>query len=130
MGQATTLVIIEHGYRGAVETQFFDALYSAVELHRQLGGLDLLLRGTAASYALVSDELPTLRVGSTVIETLNDPRRGLTMLLTAGVGVWVEADAAGGLPDLAPDRFIPGVRCAAPGELARRWPAYRSVFFL
>ncbi|MFC7617397.1 hypothetical protein ACFQV2_32245 [Actinokineospora soli] len=42
---ADTLAIVERAYRGAVEKQFFDALYLAVELHRQLGGMDLLLRG-------------------------------------------------------------------------------------
>lgn len=51
-GGAQVLGIVERAYRGAVEKQFFDVLYMSVELHRQLGGMDILLRGPAVTCAL------------------------------------------------------------------------------
>lgn len=127
---ADTLAIMERAYRGAVEKQFFDALYLAVELHRQLGGLDVLLRGPAVTYAAAGARVGAIRVGGRTVDTLTDPRADLVRLQGAGVGVWVER------PDLAPfgvdgpGALLPGVRVAEEGELARRWDEYRMVCFL
>ena len=124
-----TLAVVERGYRGAVDKQFFTPLYLAVELHRQLGGLDLLLRGDAVTCAVTAPPPPPLRLGGTELTTLADPRRELATLQDLGVGVWVEE------PDLAAhgiaaDRLLPGVGVAAAGGFAVRWPEYRTVCFL
>ncbi|GLZ32200.1 hypothetical protein Lesp02_43880 [Lentzea sp. NBRC 105346] len=126
---ADSLAIMERAYRGAVEKQFLDALYLAVELHRQLGGLDLLLRGPAVSYAATGGEVGAIQIGNRKVDVLTDPRRDLARLQESGVDVWVEE------PDLAPfgidpGALLPGVRTAASGEMARRWPDYERVFFL
>jgi len=125
------LAIVERGYRGALEKQFFDELYLATELHRQLGGLDILLRGQAVTYALNAGPPPPLRIGNRTVDTLSDPRKGLRTLLEAGVGVWAEEPAlaavgAGG----SPGRLLRGIRVARDGELAARWTEYRMVCFL
>ncbi|NJC70668.1 hypothetical protein HC031_13230 [Planosporangium thailandense] len=124
------LAIVEKAYRGAVETQFFDALYSAVELHRQLGGLEVLLRGAAASYAVEAPPVPTLTIGGRIVDTLNDARHGLRALLDAGVAVWVEEPGLAALGPHTRTRLVPGVRRVAAGELAGQWSTYRMVFFL
>lgn len=127
---AETLAIMERAYRGALEKQFFDALYLAVELHRQLGGMDLLLRGPAVSYAVAAAAVGSIEVGGRKVDTLSDPRRDLVRLQESGVAVWVEeADLAPFGVD-GPAALLPGVRIAASGELARRWPDYRTVCFL
>lgn len=124
----TSLAIVERAYRGALEVAYFDALYLGIEIHRQLG-LDVLLRGEAASYAVPAEPLPPLRVGKRLVDTLNAPRDDLVRLRDAGAGIWVEAadlDALG----LRRDRLIEGVRCAEVGESALRWPEYDRIFFL
>ena len=126
--QQRVLAIVERGYRGALEKQFFDELYLATELHRQLGGLDILLRGSAVSYALAADPPPALRVGNRSIATLSDPRSGLRLLLDAGVGIWVEQPALTALR--SPRPVLEGIRLAAEDEMAARWGEYRMVFFL
>ncbi|MFD7257543.1 hypothetical protein [Streptomyces sp. NPDC059874] len=122
------LAVIENGYRGALEKQFFDELYLATELHRQLGGLDILLRGSAVSYALDAGPVPALRIGTWTVDTLTDPRKGLRTLLGVGVRVLVEE------PDIAalhsPHPLVEGVALVRAGETAERWSDYRMVFFL
>ncbi|MFJ4283631.1 hypothetical protein [Streptomyces massasporeus] len=122
------LAIVERGYRGALEKQFFDELYLATELHRQLGGLDILLRGPAVTYALDAQPPPALRIGNRVVDTLTDPRKGLRSLLDAGVDVWIEKRALAALH--SPRPLLDGVRLAGEGEVAARWGEYRMVFFL
>ena len=124
---AETLAIVERAYRGAVEKQFFDALYLAVELHRQLGGMDLLLRGPAVSYAAADALVEPIVIGGRELATLTDPRADLRRLQDEGVAVWAER------PDVAAfgvGRLLPGVGIAEPGEFARRWGDYRRVCFL
>lgn len=121
---------MERAYRGALDKQYFDALYIAAELHRRLGGLDLLLRGPAVSYAAPAQPTPALRIGNRTVDTLTDPRRDLATLIEAGARVWAErADLAVFAPG-SEGRLHDGVRLAEPGELAARWPDYRMVCFL
>jgi hypothetical protein len=125
------LAIVERGYRGALEKQFFDELYLATELHRQLGGLDILLRGQAVTYAIDAPPVPPLRIGNRTVDTLSDPRKGLRTLLDAGVGVWAEEPGLAALGGSgSPDRLLAGIRVAAEGETAARWTEYRMVCFL
>lgn len=125
-----SLAIVERAYRGGVESQFFDALYSAVELNRQLGGLDILLRGMAVTYAVETGPVEPPRFGGETVDTVNDPRKGLRDLLAADVGVWVEEPDLAALRLTGTDRLAAGVRTAEAGEMAARWPEYRLVFFL
>lgn len=123
-----TLAIVERAYRGVLEKQFFDELYLAAELHRQLGGLDLLLRGPAVSYAVAAPPVPALRIGDRTVATVTNPRAHLRTLLDAGVRVWAEESSrAAYAPGTA---LLEGVATAADGELAGRWPDYRMVCFL
>lgn len=122
------LAIVERGYRGALDKQFFDELYLATELHRQLGGLDVLLRGSAVGYALDAAPPPPLRIGNRTVDTLTDPRQGLRTLLGAGVRVLVEE------PDItalrSPLPLVDGVELTPAGATAARWGEYRMVVFL
>jgi hypothetical protein len=123
-----TLAIVERAYRGSAETQFADVLYLLRELNRQLGGVDVALRGLGATYALAAGEAPSMRVGERELATLPDPRRSLATLLDEGVAVLVEE------PDLAAlgattDRVLPGVQCLPAGEVTALWPEYRAVWF-
>jgi hypothetical protein len=127
---ARALAIVERAHRGAVETQFSDALYCAFLFHRHLGGLDVLLRGPAVSYAARAAQAPPLRLGNTVFSTVTDPRKGLDVLMESGVGVWAEQ------PDLlayglaGQEALLPGVRSVPGGSMAARWAGYRAVFYL
>lgn len=124
------LLIVERAYRGSVETQFADVLYSVRELHRQSGGLDLALRGLAASYAVTAEFEPAIRIGGHHLDTLPDPRRSVRRLLDDGVGIWVEEPDLDALGTSARDRLLPGVRHLPAHGLASRWPSYQRVWFL
>ncbi len=123
------LAIVEQAYRGALEKQFFDCFCLAAELHRQLGGLDMLLRGAAATYAVPAPEPVSLILGGRELATFSVPRTNLGTLLDAGAGVFVEREglAEHGLTDVEP---IDGITVVEGQELARRWPDYRTVCFL
>ncbi|MFD7020777.1 hypothetical protein [Streptomyces sp. NPDC059161] len=124
------LAIIERAYRGALETQYSDALYCAFLFHRHLGGLDVLLRGPAVTHASHRGRTPQLRLGKRTVTTLNDPRGGVEALLRSGVRVWAEEPAlrAHGLdPD---NDLLAGVGSVAAGVMATRWPDYHAVFYL
>lgn len=124
------LVVIDRGYRGSAEAQFFDALYGVEMLGDQLGGMDVVLRGTSVTAALDgAAPPPALRVGPTVLNTLADPRRSVRALLDKGAAVYVDEPglAAFGL-ESAP--LIPGVVRADTAQLAARWGDYAGVWFL
>ncbi|MGW4368848.1 hypothetical protein ACWEKT_24700 [Nocardia takedensis] len=123
---ATTLLILERGHRGWLETQFSDELYFAAALYRQGGGLDIHLRGTAAGYAIDTGVVATSGIAPSVRPA--DPRRSLRALLAAGARVWVDATDLRMFGDSAARRLIPGVRPVADGE-GPDWPDYERVWF-
>ncbi|MFI0807540.1 hypothetical protein [Streptomyces echinatus] len=126
----TYLVIIDRGYRGSAEAQFFDALYGVEMLGDQLGGMDVVLRGTSVTAALAgAAPPPALQVGPTVLTTLADPRRSVCALVAKGAAVYVDEPglAAFGL-DRAP--LLPGVTRLDTARLAARWGDYAGVWFL
>lgn len=125
---ARCLAIVERAYRGAAETQFADVLYLLRELNRQLGGLDLVLRGLAVSYA-VAGPMPALQVGGRKLDTLPDPSTSLATLIAEGVGVRVESADLYALGLTKNDGLLPGVQCTAWDE-ALRWNEYHNVWFL
>lgn len=127
---ARTLLIVEQAHRGALETQFADVLFSIRELHRQSGGLDLMLRGLAVSCAVGTDVAPPLRVGDRIVEELPAPRRSIRTLIADGVTVWVEEPDVRTLGARARDRLAPGVRCIAPREATSLWARYEHVWFM
>jgi hypothetical protein len=127
---ARVLAIVDKAYRGSIEKQFFDSLYLGTELHRQLGGLDLLLRGPAVAYASTRSDVGPVQVGRLRVGSLSDPGAGLQRLMDAGAQVLVEAQDLPAFGVRVPDDLRDGIRTAEPGELARRWPTYRLVCFL
>ncbi|MGW7436007.1 hypothetical protein [Streptomyces sp. NPDC054849] len=123
------LVIIDRGYRGSAEAQFFDALYGVEMLGDQLGGMDVVLRGTSVTAALAgAAPPPEIQVGPTVL-TLADPRRSIRALVDKAAAVYVDEPglAALGL-DHAP--LLPGVTRLDTARLAARWGDYAGVWFL
>jgi hypothetical protein len=129
MGGAALLVVIERGYRGSVEVQFSDLLYVCRGLHAQLGGVDLVLRGSAVSFAVDAKPVPPVRIGTQLLDATPDPRRSLRELLAAGVNAWVdEADLT--RCGFTVNRLISGVVTGDTVELAASWPEYQGVWFL
>lgn len=124
------LAIIDRGYRGSAEAQFFDALYGVEMLGDQLGGMDVVLRGTSVTAALAgAAPPPEVRVGPTVLTTLGDPRRSVAALVDKGFAVYVDEPGLAdfGLQD-AP--LLPGVTRMDTAQLAARWGEYAGVWFL
>ena len=126
---ANYLAIIERGYRGSAETQFADVLYLVRELNRQLGGLDLVLRGLAVTYA-GSGSVPSIQVADRTLDTLPDPRESLRTLIAEGVGVCVEEADLHALGLTKDDCLLEGVELASWDKAALRWSEYRDVWFL
>ncbi|QKW22402.1 hypothetical protein HUT16_27940 [Kitasatospora sp. NA04385] len=128
--RAKVLGIVDRGYRGAVEKQFVDSLYLVRELHRQMGGVDILLRGEAASYAARGARVAPLRFGSRVVEQPADPRRDVLALLAAGIRVRVEEPGLLACGLTGADRLVDGVERISAEESARAWSDYEMVCFL
>ncbi|MFI6849627.1 hypothetical protein OG535_07020 [Kitasatospora sp. NBC_00085] len=128
--QARVLAIVDRGYRGAVEKQFVDTLYLVRELHRQMGGMDILLRGQAVSYAARDATVAPLRFGNRVVETLSDPRRDVRALLAAGIRVRAEEPGliASGL--VGREQLLEGVELIGARVAAESWSEYRMICFL
>ncbi|GHJ36848.1 hypothetical protein [Streptomyces sp. TS71-3] len=124
------LAVIERAYRGAIETQFADVLYLVRELNRQLGGLDLLLRGLAVTYAVEAAPVPAVRVGGGELDTLPDPRRSMATLLDEGVGVRVDARDLAALDPAGSSRLMPGAELIDGSRAALLWPQYAEVLYL
>ncbi|HEY4022445.1 MAG TPA: hypothetical protein VGM75_27395 [Pseudonocardiaceae bacterium] len=126
---AQYLAIIEHGYRGSVETQFADVLYLVRELNRQLGGLDLMLRGLAVTYA-VKGQVPKIQIGDRTLDTLPDPRDSLRTLIEEGVGVRVDQADLYALGLTKDDGLLDGIEFVSWDDKALCWGNYRDVWFL
>lgn len=129
---AANLVIVERAYRGAFEVGYFDVLYQLLEIHRQLNGADLLLRGHAVTYAFDMPgpgEFIEPFIGEGEQSRLNDPRADVVRLVAAGVGVMVDGVdmdtfATEGKP------VIDGVRIVNSAELYRHWPDYGHILYM
>ena len=123
------LAIVERGYRGCVEVQFCDLGYLARGLRVQLGGLDVVLRGSAVTFALAGKFDRVLRLGDTAVDTLADQRRSLHGLIADGADVYVDEPDLRSL-GLSADRLVPGVTCLDTTAMAANWPDYEGVWFL
>jgi intracellular sulfur oxidation DsrE/DsrF family protein len=123
------LAVVDRVYRGSAEAQFFDALYGVLVLGEQLGGVDVVLRGTAVTAALVPPvEAPRLRVGSLDVPA-PDSRASVAEMLARGVTVYVDEPSVRAF-GLGPDAVLPGARLVDTGELAGRWSDHDGVWFL
>ncbi|MBT2380622.1 hypothetical protein AMK21_14310 [Streptomyces sp. CB00316] len=124
------LCVIDRAYRGAVEVQFFHPLYGLLDLHGQFAKVDLALRGATVTMAVEEDVyVPSVQLGSTLVDTLPDYRGSVRDLVAAGFEVFVEEDALASL-GFTPDRLVAGVTPVGASELAARWPAYDQVWFV
>lgn len=124
------LATVDRSYRGSAEAQFFDAFYGILTLADQLGGIDLVLRGSAVTAAISNPgEHVSFRVGSMTLDTLPDHRESIKAMAAAGITVYVDEP---GLRALGLDRaaLVPGVHCLDTSELASRWCDYDGVWFL
>ncbi|MFF5897966.1 hypothetical protein ACFY8O_18805 [Streptomyces argenteolus] len=124
------LCVIDRAYRGAVEVQFFHPLYGLLDLHGQFEQVDLALRGATVTMAV--DEhayVPSVRLGSTTLDTLPDYRGSVRDLVDAGFEVFVDDSALAAL-GFGPQDLLPGTVALGPAELAARWPAYDHVWFI
>ncbi|MER6300586.1 hypothetical protein ABT247_13580 [Kitasatospora sp. NPDC001539] len=129
-GQAQVLAIVDRGYRGAIEKQFVDTLYLVRELHRQMGGMDILLRGQAVSYAARAARVAPLRFGDRVVETLSDPRRDVRALLDAGIRVRAEEPGLLASGMTGGEQLLEGVELIGAQAAAESWSEYRMICFL
>ncbi|WP_049579675.1 hypothetical protein [Streptomyces sp. SBT349] len=127
---AQVLAIVERAYRGTVEKQYADTLYLAAELHRQMGGMDILLRGLAVTYAAAGAHVGQLRFGGLLIDTLTDQRSDVQVLLRAGLRLYAEESAVRAYGLDREGRLLDGVRTISTTEAAARWSDYRTVCFL
>ena len=124
------LGILDRAYRGAVEAQFFDALYGVLDFRQQLGGVDLALRGGAVTLAVDEhDYRPVLDLGPLHLDGLPDYRTSLRALVAEGVGVYADERDLATLGFSSAD-VVPGVSCVDTNKLAARWTDYDGVWFV
>ena len=126
----TALAVLDRAFRGAVEGQYFDALYGVQEFHALLGRIDLALRGLAVTLAVEEDAYrPVLDIGQSTVDTLPDYRGSVRRMVDSGIVVLADA---GDLERLGfdPAEVVAGVRVLDTTALAASWPAYDGVWFL
>lgn len=123
-----TLAIVERAHRGAVEQQYAHVLWLAHALHRQ-SPMTVLLRGTAAVYALAAPPAPPVRIGGRPWGTHPDYAAALDRLDADGARVLVCTTS---LADLGgADRPLhPVVRPLPATDLVTVVTAHRRIWFL
>jgi hypothetical protein len=130
---ATVLAVIERAYRGAVEVQYADLLYLCRGLHSQLGGLDLVLRGSAVTYALAAGQGDALRLSTANTAAtsghLPDPRAAIAELIAAGCQVWADQADLAEIGATA-EQLQTGVLFEDTDRLSLNWHEYREVWYL
>jgi hypothetical protein len=128
-GAGNTLLVIERAHRGAVESQFANVLFFVRELHRQSGGVDVVLRGLAAGFAVRGTFRSSLPIAGRMLESLPDPQCHVRGLIQDGATVWVEEPDLAALGPSARERLLPGVSTVAAHEITSRWSTYGRVWF-
>lgn len=124
------LGILDRAYRGAVEAQFFDALYGVLDFGTQLGGVDLALRGTAVTLAVDEHAYrPVLDFGPLHLDGLPDYRNSMRDLVEAGISVYADESDLQAL-GFGPADLLPGVSCVDTNRLAATWTDYDGVWFV
>jgi len=124
------LGILDRGYRGAVESQFFDPLYGFLDMREQLGAVDIVLRGLAVTMAVAEDAYtPSLDLGPVRLTTLPDYRRVIADMVAEGMDVTADEPDLRALGFTAAD-LLPGVSCMDTNGIARKWTDYDRVWFV
>jgi len=124
------LCVLDRAYRGAVEAQFFHALYGLLDLHGQFQRVDVALRGAAVTLAVEEDVYrPAVRLGTMTLDTLPDYRGSVRDLVAEDFTVFVDREAATAL-GFDPERLVAGTVLLDSAELALRWPEYEQVWFV
>ena len=124
----TTLIIVERGYRGALEQQYAHVLWLARTLHRQ-APVALLLRGPAAAYALDHPAPDPPRLGGHTWGVAADYRETLLRLVEEGAQVLVATASLARLGGGC-HRLVTGVRTVTEADIVAAWPAYDRIWFL
>lgn len=130
MATRPVLGILDRAFRGAVEAQFFDALYGFLDLRRDMGEVHVILRGSAVSMAVAEQDFrPVLHLGGVPIDTLPDYRGLIGELVSEGITVMIDE------PDLRmlgfrPEQLVEGVHSVDSNEIAAKWPSYAHVWFV
>ncbi|MER5541040.1 hypothetical protein ACWD4N_00250 [Streptomyces sp. NPDC002586] len=126
----SVLGVIDRAYRGAVETQFFDAMYGFLDFLPQLESVSIALRGAAVTLAVDEDSYrPAVAFGPVRVKTLPDYRNTVRQLLAEGVPILVDEPDLRALGFEAKD-LVPGVECLDTNELACRWDEFDGVWFV
>lgn len=124
------LGILDRAYRGAVEAQFFDALYGVLDFRTQLGGVELALRGGAVTLAVDEHAYrPVVNLGPLHLDGLPDYRASIRELVAEGIGVHADERDLAAL-GFGPADLIPGVSCVDTSAMAARWTDYDGVWFV
>jgi|GEM_PF-2576525 hypothetical protein len=124
---AQALAILDRVHRGAVEKQFFSPLYLAIEMHHQLGGLDLLVCGPAVVAVISQAVAEPLTFGSRLLTSLPNPHAEIHRLLEEGVQVFVDRTDLRTFAGVDPDSRISIVdRAQVMSNLA----SYSTAFYL
>lgn len=130
MARRPLLAVLERPVQtGEVETSYADVLYVVRELHRQFGGVHLLLRGAAVTAAVDGARQEPPALGPTLRAVAPGRAEGLAALLADGVTVRADTASLARLA-LAPHRLVSGVQPCDAGLLAAELPAYERVWFL
>jgi hypothetical protein len=111
-----TLTIVERAFRGTVEQQYAHVLWLVHGLHR-LSPMVVVMRGTAAVYALAGRSVSPLEVGGTAWGRLPDYQAAVDRLIVDGAAVMV---ARSSLQELRVDdrRLLAGVQKVDDEEIA------------
>ncbi|MBC2875738.1 MULTISPECIES: hypothetical protein [Streptomyces] len=130
MSGYSVLGVIDRGYRGSVEVQFFDAMYGFLDFLPQLDRVMIALRGAAVTLAVDEDTYrPVVDFGPVRVDTLPDYRAAVRQLIAEKVAVVADE------PDLralgfGPQDLVPGVRCLDTNELTASWAEFDGVWFV
>jgi hypothetical protein len=125
---AGTLAVIERSHRGTAEQQYAHVLWLASALSTQTS-MTVLLRGTAAVYALATEPPVPPIAGSVPLGISPDYRAAISRLLGRGCEIYVSSSA---LRQIGADKLpvLSGVRRIPDREIAGLVARHSQWWFL